>query len=576
MNPMDPHNLPDSLFREYRAGLRYKNALGGRGMAEQNRINGRFYIGDQWHGARCGESRPLVRHNIIKRIADYKMAVVGAAPVAVEYTAEGVPATAATLRAVERLRDAGAGGKPTAAASPEEEAALVASALSDYFRVTAERVNFTDLKDRVLRDAYITGTGVLYTYWDEGIPTGQYADFSRTAPIGGDIACEVLDIDSVFFGDPAEEDVQAQPYILIAQRRGVADLRRQARRRGCPDWRNIVPDREGPLPEDEDAPGGRKATLLTRFWKEWDETGERYTIMAAQVCRGVVVRPPWDLGVRLYPLAVFRWERGRGGAYGESEITYLIPNQIAINRMITASVWAVMMMGMPIMVVNGDVVTQPITNDPGQVVQVFGTGEDADKAIRYVSPPAFSPQFDQNIASLIENTLAQAGVNNAVLGDVRPDNTSAIVAVREAAILPLQVVQNRFYGFCEDAARVWAEFWITQYGRRSLKIQDERGTWYLPFDGNRWRDLLLHVRVDVGASTLFSESRAVQTLDTLLDREVITPAQYLSRLPRGAVPNLAGLIRELNKESDSHEAEDSGSRPAGESAKGRNDAGGDA
>lgn len=78
MNPMDPHNLPDSLFREYRAGLRYKNALGGRGMAEQNRINGRFYIGDQWHGARCGESRPLVRHNIIKRIADYKMAVVGA------------------------------------------------------------------------------------------------------------------------------------------------------------------------------------------------------------------------------------------------------------------------------------------------------------------------------------------------------------------------------------------------------------------------------------------------------------------------------------------------------------------
>ena len=280
--------------------------------------------------------------------------------------------------------------------------------------------------------------------------------------------------------------------------------------------------------------------------------------------------------MRLYPLAVFRWERGRGGAYGESEITYLIPNQIAINRMITASVWAVMMMGMPIMVVNGDVVTQPITNDPGQVVQVFGTGEDADKAIRYVSPPAFSPQFDQNIASLIENTLAQAGVNNAVLGDVRPDNTSAIVAVREAAILPLQVVQNRFYGFCEDAARVWAEFWITQYGRRSLKIQDERGTWYLPFDGNRWRDLLLHVRVDVGASTLFSESRAVQTLDNLLDREVITPAQYLSRLPRGAVPNLAGLIRELNKESDSHEAEDSGSRPAGESANGRNDAGGDA
>lgn len=451
----------------------------------------------------------------------------------------------------------------------------MASALSDYFRVTAERVNFTDLKDRVLRDAYITGTGVLYTYWDEGIPTGQYADFSRTAPIGGDIACEVLDIDSVFFGDPAEEDVQAQPYILIAQRRGVDDLRRQARRRGCPDWRNIVPDREGPLPEDEDAPGGRKATLLTRFWKEWDETGERYTIMAAQVCRAWWCARPgiWGCGCTLWPSSA-----GSGGGAartGKAKSPTSSPTRSPSTddhrqRLGRDDD------GMPIMVVNGDVVTQPITNDPGQVVQVFGTGEDADKAIRYVSPPAFSPQFDQNIASLIENTLAQAGVNNAVLGDVRPDNTSAIVAVREAAILPLQVVQNRFYGFCEDAARVWAEFWITQYGRRSLKIQDERGTWYLPFDGNRWRDLLLHVRVDVGASTLFSESRAVQTLDNLLDREVITPAQYLSRLPRGAVPNLAGLIRELNKESDSHEAEDSGSHPAGESANGRNDASGDA
>lgn len=55
------------------------------------------------------------------------------------------------------------------------------------------------------------------------------------------------------------------------------------------------------------------------------------------------------------------------------------------------------------------------------------------------------------------------------------------------------------------------------------------------------RDLLLNVRVDVGASTLWSESRAVQTLDNLFDRQVITPAQYLSRLPRGSVPNLAAL-----------------------------------
>lgn len=119
-------------------------------------------------------------------------------------------------------------------------------------------MNFTDLKDRVLRDAYITGTGVLYTYWDEGIPTGQYADFSRTAPIGGDIACEVLDIDSVFFGDPAEEDVQAQPYILIAQRRGVDDLRRQARRRAAPTGGTSSPTGRAPCPRTRTRPAAER------------------------------------------------------------------------------------------------------------------------------------------------------------------------------------------------------------------------------------------------------------------------------------------------------------------------------
>lgn len=543
---MNREEWPGLLFGEYEQGIRYKQGLGSRGLYEQDRINERFFVGDQWHGANCGADRPLVRHNVIKRIADYKMAVVGAAPIAVSYSADGIANTAELRRETERLRDKGAQGRLPAGLTAQEEIGLVTSALSDYFRTTAERLQFEEIRDQALRGAYITGTGVVYTYWDESIPTGLYADLSRTAPITGDIACEVLDIENVYFGDPTLEDVQTQPYILISQRKSVEELQRMARRYGAKNWREIRPDR--------DIPGGdgwqeesKKATLLTRFWKEWDENGN-FTIRAVQACRGVVVRAPWDLGIRLYPLAKFSWERRRGSAYGESEITYLIPNQIAINRMITASVWAVMMMGMPIMVVNGDVVPQPISNDPGQIVEVFGGGEEMENAIRYVNPPAFSPQFDANIASLINNTLTQSGINSAVLGDVRPDNTSAIIAVREAAIMPLQVVQNRFYVFCEDIARIWAEFWITQYGKRALKIEDERGVWYLPFDGDRYRDVLLSVRVDVGASSLWSETRSVETLDNLFDRQIIDAVQYLSRLPKGTVPNLGGLLRELSSQ----------------------------
>ena len=111
-------------------------------------------------------------------------------------------------------------------------------------------------------------------------------------------------------------------------------------------------------------------------------------------------------------------------------------------------------------------------------------------------------------------------------------------------MLPLQTVRNRYFSFCEDVARVFAEFWVCAYGSRPLRIQDEWGAWYLPFDGNDYRDLVIRARVDVGNANLWSESQTIVTLDNLLTRGVITPTQYLKRLPRGVVPDVDGLLRE--------------------------------
>lgn len=540
---------PEQVFAEYERGRRYKARMGTRGMYEQNRINERFYVGDQWHGAHCGGDRPLVRYNVIKRIGEYKQAVVGAAPVAVNYSADGVADTQIIRGRVEDLRRRLVGGEAATEAlatlDGETRTQLVMSALSDYFRATAERVNFEGLRERALQNAYVSGTGLVYTYWDERIPTGQVAADGRT-PIRGDIACEVLEVEQVYFGDPTVEDVQEQPYILVAQRRRVEELQRTARRYGASreEAAAIRPDRTGDGATGADGEPDGKATVLTRFWKAWNEDGTRYEVMAEQVCRGVTVRPAWRLGVRLYPIAKFNWETRRGCAYGDSEIPYLIPNQIAINRAMTAGVWATMVMGMPIMVVNGDVVTQPITNDPGQVLQVYGSSEDVERAVRYVTPPSVNATFSTSVASLINNTLAQSGVNSTMLGDVQPENTSAIIAVREAALMPLTVVQNRYYRFLEEIARQWAEFWVCQYGQRALKVDTDEGVWYLPFDGAQYADQLIHARVDVGASSVFGEAQTITTLGNLFDRGVIDEVQYLSRLPKGTVPNLDGLIRD--------------------------------
>ena len=289
-----------------------------------------------------------------------------------------------------------------------------------------------------------------------------------------------------------------------------------------------------------------KKQLLSPSFEGVDDDGSDYTLKAIKVCENAVIRPEWDVGIRLYPFASFLWERRRNCAYGESEITYLIPNQIAINRMMTASVWAVMMMGMPMLVVNSDVVDAgSLTNDPGQIISVNGGYEDVHGAMSYLNPPNFSPSFIQNVNTIIGNTLQQSGANDAALGDMRPENTSAIAMLREAATMPLQQTKNRYYSFIEDIARIWAEFWIMKYGKRSIKVEDDTGTWYLPFDGERYRDLLISTRIDVGASGLWSEAQSTITLGNLLDRQIITPIQYLQRLPKGIIPQLEKLIREL-------------------------------
>lgn len=546
---------PEQIARELQQGVQFKMNLCTRGLYEQNRMNERFFVGDQWHGAKCGQDRPLLMHNIIKRIGDYKMSVVGAASLSVNYSADGIPYTVTDKERVQQERDLLAQGEADGSdLSDSERVNLIMGALSDYFRVTAERLKFDDQKTAVLKNAYIGGTGVLYTYWDERVQTGLYADEGRTAAISGDIRTEVLPIENVYFGDPNLDDIQEQPYILITRRRLLCDIRRDMRKnRRSIHMDELQPDEErGYEAGDRSQQEGtetKKATVTLKLYKEWSEDGGSYRVMATEVCGKVTVRAPYDTGLRLYPVAIMRWETRQNCAYGDSEITHLIPNQIAINRANTAAAWAVMISGVPITVVNGDIVTEGITNDPGQIIRVYGSGQDVQNAIHHVAPPAFSPAFDNLINGLINNTLTQSGANDAALGDMNPDNTSAIIAVREAATMPMQMLQNRFYSFVEDVARIWAEFWVQKYGKRQLRISDKNGDWYLPFNGDQYKNLLINTKVDVGAAGIWSESQTLRTLDNLLTAQIISPIQYLERMPKGVVPDLNGLLRDYRAQA---------------------------
>ena len=548
--------IPGAVFSEYKRGNEYKASIGKHGIHEQSAINERFYIGDQWYGARCGNERPLVRRNIIKRTGEQKLSSISTAPIAVNYVAEGIPNNSSLAEEKQTTEQTILGGGDFVDDTEPSEISFITDVLSEYFRITAERVKFDAKKEQLLRNSYISGTGIAYTYWNDLIETGLFADNGKTQPIKGDIDFEILNVENVVFGDPNNENIQSQPYIIISQRIDCADVIREARRNGIQkeELEQIKPDgadsynfNAGTIGESEPT-DSKRVTVLTKFWKEWNKTGDYYSIMCERVTEKTYVRKPWTLGTKLYPFAKMCWLPRFSSAYGDSEITYMIPNQIAINRALSSEIWSLMTTGVPITLVNGDIVTEPLTNTPGQIIKVYGGREDIIGAVRHIQPPVFGSQLINAVDNLANNTLSDAGANDAALGNLRPDNAAAIIQLREAALQPMQLIQNRFYSCIEDIARIWADFWVHNYGDRPMKYENKEGTYYVPFHASRYEKLLLNARIDVGSSPLWDISSTVAVLDGMISRELINKMQYLERIPAGIIPDINGLIEDAKAE----------------------------
>lgn len=541
--------VPNKVFEEFQNITNFKNAIGKRGIAEQAKINERMFVGDQWYGAKCGENRPLVRRNIIKRIGEYKISTLCAPQIAVNYTAEGIPDNSSTAEAKEQAQEMMLNGEDMSGVDEAADSVVVMGLLSDYFTTTAERLKFNDKMATAVRNAYISGTAITYTYWDKNIKTGLYADAKKEQPIIGDINFEILSVNNVCFGDPNCDDVQSQPYIIVSQRKYYKDVQREARRFGTSEneVKNIKPSANmynqnaGERGENE-LSDSKRVTVYTKFWKEYNDIGTEWTVKAYRCTANATVREAWNLGVSNYPFSKFVWEPRESCAYGDSEITNIVPNQIAINRALTAELWHTMITGMPITLVNGDVITGDITSNPGEVIKIYGTADDIGTAIKFVQPPSFAPQIQNVVANLCADTLNDSGATDAALGQERPDNASALIQMREASLQPMQPKQNSYYSFVEDIARNWADMWLNMYGTRLIKITKNSEVYYVKFNAEKYKRLVINARIDVGTATLWSQAVVIQSLDSLLQAGLITPVEYYERMPKGLIPDITGLI----------------------------------
>jgi hypothetical protein len=184
-------------------------------------------------------------------------------------------------------------------------------------------------------------------------------------------------------------------------------------------------------------------------------------------------------------------------------------------------------------------------------------GGDVSTVAKTIDPATISPQISQFIESAINYTKEFMGATDAALGDTRPDNTSAIIALQRASDAPLEVIKQNVFQALEDLARIYLDMIRAYYGVRYAQVKmltknqqnNQPLGMSLPeqnfnvvFDFGILNDVPLSLKVDVGASSYWSEIATVQTLDNLLMQKVITLDEYLERLPEGFVSMKQELI----------------------------------
>ena len=119
--------------------------------------------------------------------------------------------------------------------------------------------------------------------------------------------------------------------------------------------------------------------------------------------------------------------------------------------------------------------------------------------------------------------------------------------MQNAASLPLIILRDRFYHFIENVTRIWLDFWVTQYGNRKIKLENEDGIFYIPFYAERYKDLYLNAKI-CAEDESGQEEQSIKLLGELFDKGVINKYEYLKRLPKNYIPDLNELIDGARKD----------------------------
>lgn len=503
-------NNPENVYKEYQNGVNFNTGID---LYDCVQTNENFFIGKQWEGVEAG-GMPTPVFNFLKRVVMFAVANI---------MSDNLKLHASPLSAFPMSMDSDA----------MQGLDVLTDAINDQFDAIFEHNNVGALLREFVRNAAVDGDGCLYTYWDSDAPTGQDAK--------GAIRTEVLQNTQVHFGNPNCRDVQSQPYIIVSRRMMVPEAKKRAKANGASNIDLIVADEKDGGDPKMDTLGGNKVTVLLKMWKD-DETGE---VKAYECTSDVEIHKEWGLGISRYPIAWMNWDYVQDCYHGQAMVSGVIPNQIFVNKLFAMSMISLMTTAYPKVIYDRTRVPQ-WTNRVGAAIGVSGPVTDVAKNM---DPATISPQISQFIDAAVSYTQSFLGASDVALGDTRPDNAAAIIALQRANATPLELTRQNLLQSIEDMGRIYLEFMGEYYGTRNTVLQSDDGTSLMsvPIDFSILKSIPLSVKLDVGASSYWSEIASMQTLDNLLMNNRISTVEYLKRLPAGQISDREALIEILSR-----------------------------
>lgn len=507
---MKPELSVERIWQEFEKGLDFNTQIN---LYDTVKRNEDFFIGKQWEGVQSN-GLPTPVFNFIKRIILFLVASTAT---------DNIKMSASPLSSTGLY---GAG-----------EVETLCAIVNAQFEALFEQNKVGKLTRDFMRNAAVDADACLYSWFDPSVETGQTAK--------GAIRTELLENTRVLFGNPNNREVQSQPYILVTRRELVEDVKHQAEQKG-EDPEAVRPDTDE-VNDRFDALTDGKVTTLTRLWRD-RKSG---TIWCKKTCKDAVVRSEWDTGQKRYPIVWMPWDFVPNNYHGQAAVTGLIPNQVFVNKMFAMTMISLMTTAYPKIVFDR---TRVSHWDSGVGRAIGINGGDVSTVAKTIDPPAISPQVSQFIQLAIDLTKEFMGATDAALGDTRPDNTSAIIALQKASSVPQELTKQNLFQAIEDLGNIWLDLMRVYYGERYVEVKPkeadaaagENGTSApAPFDFSVLDSVPLSLKLDVGGSAYWSEIAQMNTLDNLLMQDKISVIDYLERVPSGYISNQQELIQAL-------------------------------